>query len=229
MSPRQLLQQRPSLLRPLQWLAALLLGAVALAGLSLLGANALVKASAAGRLYSDVTMVPERRVGVVLGTSKYTRGGRINAFYRNRMDAAAELYHAGKVQYLILSGDNSTTHYDEPTTMRGDLLSRGIPAARLRRDYAGFRTLDSVVRAQKVFGQSSYIVISQPFHNERAIYLARSRGQDVIGYNAADVGGAGGMRVQLREYLARVAAVLDVLLGVQPRFLGEPEPLDDGV
>ncbi len=208
-----------SLLRGLGTLVLVLL-------LGIVGANLLVAASARGRLYSDVQAIPGRRVGMVLGTSKYTSQGRINAFYQNRIDAAAALYRAGKVDYLILSGDNSTTHYDEPSTMRADLLALGIPKEHLRRDYAGFRTLDSVVRAQKVFGQNKYTVISQPFHNERAIYLARSRGQDVIGFNAADVGGAGGRRVQLREYLARVAAVMDVVLGVQPRFLGDPEPIE---
>lgn len=211
----------------LKRLGAVLAGLLALLLLTVVGANLLVAGSAAGRLYRAVDDIPARRVGVVLGTSKYTTHRRINAFYKGRIEAAAALYFAGKVQYLILSGDNSTTHYDEPTTMRGDLLALGIPAERLRRDYAGFRTLDSVVRAQKVFGQSEYTVISQRFHNERAIYLARTRAQDVIGFNAADVGGAGGLRVQLREYLARVAAVLDVVLGVQPRFLGEPEPIGE--
>lgn len=210
----------------MRWPKLLRLGlaAAALAAVGVLAANLLVVSSASGRLYSQVSQIPERRVGLVLGTSKYAARGRINAFYLHRIDAAAALYFAGKVHYLILSGDNSSAHYDEPSTMRADLIARGVPAERLRRDYAGFRTLDSVVRAQKIFGQSQYTVISQRFHNQRAIYLARSRQQDVIGFNAADVEGAGGRRVLLREYLARVAAVLDVWLGAQPRFLGEPEP-----
>ena len=159
-------------------------------------------------------------MGLLLGTSKYTAGGGINPYYQYRIDAAVALYRAGKIQEIIVSGDNAHASYDEPTLMRADLIAAGIPAQHLHRDYAGFRTLDSVVRASKVFGQNTFTVISQRFHNERAIYLARAHGLDAIGFDARDV--TGGWRVQVREWLARTAAVLDVLRGKQPRFLGEP-------
>ena len=145
--------------------------------------------SADGRLYGDVRLIPARQVGVLLGTSKYLSGGGLNPYYRYRIEAALSLYRAGKISDLILSGDNAHRSYDEPTTMRADLLAGGVPAAHLYRDYAGFRTLDSVVRAHKVFGQGRFTVISQRFHNERAIYLARAHGLDVIGFDAQDVSG----------------------------------------
>ncbi|WP_237724619.1 SanA/YdcF family protein [Deinococcus alpinitundrae] len=185
--------------------------------------NQRVMISAEGRLYSNVEAVPARQVGVLLGTSKYLSGGGLNPYYRYRIEAALALYRAGKISDLILSGDNAHRSYDEPTTMRADLLFGGIPAAHLYRDYAGFRTLDSVVRASKVFGQGRFTVISERFHNERAIYLAQAYGLDAIGFDARDVTGAAGRRVQGREWLARVSAMTDVWRGTQPRFLGAPE------
>ncbi|AZI42658.1 vancomycin high temperature exclusion protein [Deinococcus psychrotolerans] len=185
--------------------------------------NQWVSLSAQGRLYTSVSDIPARPVGVLLGTSKYLSGGGINPYYQYRIDAALSLYRAGKVSDLILSGDNAHRSYDEPTTMRRDLMAGGIPAQRLHRDYAGFRTLDSVVRANKVFGQGRFTVISQRFHNERAIYLARAHGLDAIGFDARDVEGTGGARVKFREGLARVSAVMDVLFGREPKFLGDPE------
>ncbi|GGR02020.1 SanA/YdcF family protein [Deinococcus ruber] len=208
---------RRGLRRVWPWL--LLLGAALLLGLVL--ANRVVERAAVGRLYSSTRDVPARKVALVLGTSP-SAYGRPNLYYTARMDAAAALYRAGKVQDFILSGDNSTRFYDEPSAMKRDLMARGIPAARLYLDDAGFRTLDSVVRAQKIFGQSSFVVVSQHFHNERAIFLARRRGLDVVGYDAADVTGAGGLKTQVRELLARASAVLDVtLLNAQPKFLGD--------
>lgn len=200
--------------------------AAALTVMLVLIANQRVLSSAQGRLYGDVHAIPVRQVGVLLGTSKYLSGGGLNPYYRYRIEAALSLYRAGKISDLILSGDNAQRSYNEPTTVRADLLSGGIPAAHLYRDYAGFRTLDSVVRANKVFGQGRFTVISQRFHNERAIYLARAHGLDVIDFGAQDVTGTAGAQVQGREWLARVLAPLDVRRGTQPRFLGAPQVID---
>lgn len=204
---------------------ALLLALAVLAGLLIWLAEVRVEGAARGRLYDDVQALPARRAGLVLGTSP-TTDGRPNLYYQYRLDAAVAAYRAGKVRDLILSGDNSRVNYDEPSAMRRDLIARGLPAARLQRDYAGFRTLDSVARARSIFGQSGFTVISQPFHNARAVYLARARGLDgVVALNARDVAGAGGWRTQLRERLARVQAILDVAFGTQPKFGGPPVAL----
>lgn len=184
-------------------------------------ADGLIKSFAKGKLYSDVSSVPKNKVGVVLGTSKYLVNGNINRYYQYRIDAAAELYHSGKVEYILVSGDNRHHSYNEPQTFKNDLVKKGIPAEKIYLDYAGFRTLDSMVRAKEVFGQESITVVSQQFHNERAIYLAEKRGLKAIGFNAKDVNLRSGARVQFREYLARVKMFSDLIFSKQPRFLGE--------
>lgn len=176
-------------------------------------------------LYNDLENVPERQVALVLGTAKYVAGGRINLFYRSRIDAAIELYRAGKVRYFIVSGDNRTHQYNEPAQMRADLIAAGIPAERIQPDYAGLRTLDSVLRAKEIFGQSNYLIISQPFHNARAVFLARQHGQTPIAYNAADPATTrNSLKVRIREIGARMKAVWDVIAGTNARHYGEPIP-----
>lgn len=211
--------------RPRPWLRWLRIG-LGLALLAALLPQVIIPLAAAGRLHTLETL-PPRQVGLVLGTSKFLSSGRPNRYYRYRIDAAEAAYKAGKVRVLLLSGDNSTPYYDEPSTMRADLIARGVPAEKLVLDYAGFRTLDSVVRTAEVFGTREFTVISQPFHNQRAIFLARARGLDAVGLNARDVTGAGGLKVQQREFFARIAAVLDIALGRQPRFLGGQEEMPE--
>ena len=192
------------------------------AGAFALWADRHVEASAAGRVYDDLDALPQREVAVVLGTSKYANG-RLNSFYLGRIRAAAELYRAGKVDGILVSGDNSRVDYNEPAQMRADLIALGVPAEHITADYAGFRTLDSIYRAGEVFGLDSYIVVSQPFHIERALYLADQRGHDAIGYAARGPQGYWGQRIRAREVLARAKAVLDVeILHIGPKYLGEP-------
>ena len=196
---------------------------MAVACLTLIAAcDIAVRATAHGRTYDNVSDIPHNRVGLLLGTSPTTPRGTHNYYFTHRINAAAELFHAGKVDYLLISGDNSSKHYDEPTMMRDSLLLHGVPADRIVLDYAGFRTLDSVIRAKEVFGQSSFTIISQKFHNERALVQARHYGIDAIAYNADDVIlGYPWLKVQCRERLARVKLYLDLLTGKQPKFLGE--------
>lgn len=187
--------------------------------------NFLVEHAAHGKIYTRIEDVPNVSAALVLGTSPKSHG-KVNLFYQYRMEAAAALWKAGKVKYIIVSGDNSTVQYDEATFMRNTLHEMGVPDSVITLDYAGFRTLDSVVRAYWVFGQKNIVIVSQEFHNERAIYLAQRFGINAIGLNAKDVPGNYGWRTSLREYLARVNAVLDVsLLGTTPKFPGPPEPL----
>lgn len=178
------------------------------------------------RLYSDIEQVPSKPLALVLGTIKNTPYG-MNAFFYHRINAAAALYKAGKVQHFLLSGDNHRAGYNEPEDMRDALLKQGVPLDAMSLDFAGFRTLDSVVRAHKVFQQDDFIVISQRFHNARALFIADAYGIQAVAFNAQDVPGAYGLKVRLREVLARFKAVLDVyVLHTQPRFLGKPELID---
>ncbi len=132
-----------------------------------------------------------------------------------------KLFEEGKIDYILVSGDNGSKYYDEPSDFKEELIRRGIPAAQIYLDYAGFRTLDSVVRAKKIFGQERITIISQKFHNERAIYLAEKNGISAIGFNAKDLSGKYGLKTKVREYLARTKAFIDILFGVEPKFLGK--------
>lgn len=186
-------------------------------------ANAWVVASTQGRVFSRPDHLPTNHVGLVLGTAKHLPTGGINSHFQNRMQAAAALYHAGKIKHLILSGSNQTLAYDEPTEMRKFLRSLGVPDAAMTADYAGRRTLDSVVRARDVFGQTRLTVISDEFHVYRALFLCDRFGVAAVAYGAPDLPWTASVRTRLREYGARCKAVLDVyVLGTQPRFRGEP-------
>lgn len=135
------------------------------------GSNKLVEKTTADKIYDNTTKIPHNKVGLFLGTAKYVSNGQINLYYKYRIDAAVALFKAGKVKFILVSGDNSTKEYDEPSTIKKDLISKGIPANKIYLDYAGFRTLDSVVRCKEIFGQNNITIISQQFHNERAIYI----------------------------------------------------------
>jgi SanA protein len=165
-----------------------------------------------GRLYDDLAMVPCRGVGLVLGTSGLRVDGHPNAYFTARMDAAAALYHAGKVRKLILSGNGVAPDYNEPKDMKKALVERQIPTDDLVLDAEGIRTLTSLLRAQKVFGARQFTVISQKFHNQRALFLCQAFGLDAVAFNAEAVRRLPGNRTQLREVLARVRAVWDAYL-----------------
>lgn len=180
-----------------------------------------VKNSSRGLLYSNAEETPASRVGLVLGCSK-TIKGHSNRYFMYRIAAAASLYHSGKVKHLIVSGDNHKTGYDEPTDMRDALVAAGVPDSCITLDYAGFRTLDSVVRCKYVFGQHAVVIISQQFHNERALFIAQRYGINAIGFNAQDVPANYSWRTTLREYVARLGAVADLyVFHTAPKFLGK--------
>lgn len=192
--------------------------------LLLLTCNLLVSNNASGKLYTEVQSVPQSEVGLLLGTTPHTRiGRRPNQFFKFRIDAAESLYKAGKIKGFLISGDeNSLDGINEVECMRDSLVARGIPQSAIILDGKGFRTLDSVVRATKVFGKTNYIVISQKFHNERAIYLAEHLGLNVTelsGFNAADATSNMAIMTYVREYFARVKVFLDIITGKQPKSL----------
>ncbi|EKS1845796.1 ElyC/SanA/YdcF family protein [Cronobacter muytjensii] len=183
--------------------------------IAIIAADRTVTRAADGRLYEAVANTPARKVGLVLGARPDNR------FFNRRIEAAAALYHAGKVSWLLVSGDNSRADYDEPTAMAEALNRRGVPATAIFCDYAGFSTLDSVVRAREVFQETRITIISQAFHNARAVYLAQHYGIDAIGFNAEDPALRHTQYTLLRERFARVRAVLDARwLRREPHFLG---------
>lgn len=184
-------------------------------------ANFSIEKNAKGKTFYDLELLKHSKVGLVLGTTKYLTNGQVNLFFKYRIDAALELYKNGKIDFILVSGDNGNSNYDEPSDFKNELIKNGIPENRIFLDYAGFRTLDSVVRAKEIFGQTELIIISQKFHNERAIYLAEKNGIKAVGYNARDVSGSSGTKVQLREYLARTKAFIDIIFGIEPKFLGD--------
>ena len=174
------------------------------------------------QLYTEVKDVPFRKVGLVLGTSAKARNGNDNLFFNYRLQAAADLFNAGKIKHIIVSGDNHIEGYDEPTEMKNALVAMGVPDSCITCDYAGFRTLDSVIRCREIFGQDSFTIISQEFHNQRAVFIANKNGMDAIGFNAKDVPARYSLITSVRECFAKFKAVLDIyILHTQPKFLGE--------
>jgi SanA protein len=201
--------------------------AIAAASIGLLSVAAVMYAArrierfSAISVQSDIAALPHKRVGLVLGCSPVLRSGSTNLFFEHRIVAAAALFRAGKIDYLLLSGDNHVFTYDEPTAMKRALVGLGVPEDRIVLDYAGFSTLDSVVRAKKVFGLSDFCVITQREHALRAIYIARANGIEVVAFPAQDVPTLSGLRTAMRESLARVRTLLDVhVVGRKPHFLG---------
>lgn len=184
-------------------------------------ANYNIKKQSAPFLSNTIQTLPDTKTAVLLGTGKTLSNGMPNAYFYNRIQAAIDLYKSGKIQYIIVSGDNSTKEYNEPEDMQLTLMKYGIPEDKIILDHAGFRTLDSVVRAKEIFGQTKLIIISQKFHNERAVFLARKNGIEAYGYNANDVNKYAGLKTNLREYLAKAKVYWDLLFGVEPKFGGE--------
>jgi SanA protein len=173
------------------------------------------------KTYTSTEKIPKNSVGIILGTAKKLTNGLPNAYYANRIKATVTLFNAQKIDFILVSGDNGSIYYNEPKTIKKDLVIAGIPEEKIFLDYAGFRTLDSMVRAKHIFGLDSATIISQEFHNDRAIYIAQKKGLNAIGFNAKDVFGANGLKVKVREYFARVKVFLDLLTNKQPKFYGE--------
>ena len=181
-----------------------------------------------GRLFDSVHEVPETKVGLVFGCDNEI-DGRENKYFRYRVNAAAELYKAGKVKLLLISGDNREKYYNEPLAFFLALEKEGVPRKHMVMDFAGRSTLGSVVRAKEIFGVNEVVVITQKFQNERAIYIGKGRYGDDLkmwGYNAQDVNLSGGSKTKLREVAARVKMWLDVhIWDTQPEVMGNKEIL----
>jgi len=201
--------------------------ALSLAGIGMMvWADHACQSAVAGRLYRSVQTVPANEVGLVLGTARATRKGNPNLHFNQRIEAAAALYQAGKVRHLLVSGDNHIASYDEPTDMRDALVAAGVPTNAITCDYAGFRTLDSVVRANSVFGLKKFTIVTEEFHCPRALWIAQQHGLNAVAFAAPDLGARWSLRVKARESLARVLCGLDLyVLNRRPHFPGPPAPL----
>jgi SanA protein len=202
----------------------LILGVVAI--LFLATTNFWVVKSTESEVLTDYKLLPDSGVALVLGTSHRMIDGSPNPFFHNRMATAAELYKEGKIIHFIVSGDNRTKYYNEPAEMQKALIKLGVPSEAITLDYAGLRTLDSVVRCKEIFGQSKIIIITQPFHSYRALFISNYYEVNAVALVAEEPAQESAPRVYLREYLARTKAVLDLyVLGTAPRHLGEKEPI----
>jgi sanA protein len=187
--------------------------------LVIIACNVQVNRKTAKALYDDLNLVPACEVGLLLGTNPYLKNGLPNKYFLYRIEAAVQLYQAKKIQYILVSGDNHRNDYNEPEEMKKALIKKGIPESSILMDYAGFRTLDSVVRAKIVFGKERFMIISQRFHNERALYLAQYNHIEAVGFNAQDVTAYYGLKTRVREYLARLKLFIDLWFEVNPKFL----------
>ena len=212
------------MIRIVKWIFLIVLFII----IGLLSIDGYISKQAEADIYKDISKVPAKKAALVLGTAKYMIGGGQNYFYTYRIRAAAKLFKTGKVKAIVVSGDNSTKYYNETGKMQKDLIKAGIPSQYITLDPLGVRTLDSLVRAEAIFDLKDYIIVSQKFHLERALFIAKAKGQKVIGFMAKDIPGtAAAYRMKAREYLARAKAFLDVyILHTTPRFDGKKEKVN---
>ncbi len=179
------------------------------------------------QVYFEAENLPDYDVALVLGTSKYI-GQTLNDFYTNRINTAIQLYLDKKVSSYLLSGDNAHRSYNEPWTMKRDLLKAGIPEEAIYLDYAGFRTLDSIVRSKAIFDADDLIIVTQAFHCERALYIANYHQIEAVCLAVPGPQGLGHWFVRLREVLARANALVDLyVINKQPKFLGPKVPIEN--
>lgn len=201
--------------------------AIVIGGLLLIVSNGWVIYSTKKQIYQSLESLPSTDVALVLGTSKKLASGEENPYFNYRIEAAEKLYKSGKVKHLILSGDNETRYYNEPKYMSEALLDKGIPKSAITLDYAGFRTLDSVVRCKEIFGQSKFIIITQKFHAYRAVFIGNHFGVETTAFVADNIPITQSFSVILRELLARPKAILDIyVLDINPRIMGEKEDIN---
>jgi SanA protein len=210
----------------MKWVKRVFVSGVGAVILFFVAANIWVVKSTEARVFQDTDQLKDHRVALVLGTSHKLVGGGANPFFDHRMDRAAELYKLGIIDHFIVSGDNRTKFYNEPSEMRKALVARGVPSRAITLDYAGLRTLDSVVRSREIFGQNKILIITQSFHSYRALFISDYYGIDAIAMGAEEPELESAFKVRIREYFARTKAVLDLyLFKTNPHHLGEKEEI----
>lgn len=191
---------------------------VEMAVLFMILANVWVVAVTTGRTYNKISKIPPRECGLVLGTSPMMRSGRANPYFISRMDAAALLYHHGKIKRIIVSGEKSPG-YDEPSAMKNYLVyEEGVPENIITEDPKGFKTQLSIKRCKEVYKERNVIIVSQGFHNMRALFFARNMDMNALGFDATDITRPESFyRNQSREFFARVLAVVYYIFGLEPK------------
>ncbi len=218
------LRQLKSMTSLKRWLSVTLITAVIIIIL-ILAIDRWVSWKSHDDIISDINQVPKFQVAVVLGTSKYL-GRTLNDYYVHRIEAAIKLYQQGTVSRFLLSGDNAHRSYNEPWTMKRDLLKAGVPDSNIHLDYAGFRTLDSIVRAKRIFDTDNFLIVTQRFHCERALFIAKYHDIKATCLAVAGPTNQSGNSIRIREIFARTKAFLDLyIFNVQPKFLGPKEPI----
>jgi SanA protein len=170
-----------------------------------------VSISSNKKIYKDLNSLPDKDYGVLLGTSKYTKNGKINVFYKNRIDAAKDILINDKISRIIASGDNRNFRYNEPMKMQQDLVKSGISEDRVIIDPDGFRTLYSMLNIAKKYNIKEAIIVSQRFHLQRAIFIGKFLGLELIGYEAKNVSGMANIKIQVRERGARLKMIFDIV------------------
>lgn len=194
-----------------------------LLGAFVLFCNLWVVLSTKSRVFDSSGEIEPNAVGLVLGTSKKVAPNQPNLHFEHRLAAAAELYREGKVRHLLVSGDKDSRYYNEPRDMTAKLVSLEVPEEAITPDNSGYRTLDSIVRAKKIYGLDRVTIISDGFHVSRALFVARKEGLDAVAFASPPVSLRYSLQARLREYLARVLVVLDLyLFDTQPNEMGEP-------
>ncbi len=183
--------------------------------------------STKSNIYQDPTYLPYNKVGLIPGCNKYISKGVINKFYQERIYAGVMLFNSGKIDYILVSGDNAHASYDEPREMKNSLIDAGIPKEKIYSDYAGFRTLDTIVRAKEVFQLERVTFISQSFQNQRGVFIGNHKGIQVKAFNAGEPGVKYSIKTNTREMFAKIKMLIDLFItGKDPKFLGDKIPIE---
>ncbi len=189
-------------------------------------ANIWVVSSTEDKILTDFKNLPDSSVALVLGTSNKLTNGLPNPFFEDRIISAASLYKEGKVVHFLLSGDNRTKYYNEPEEMKKALIKAGVPDNAITLDFAGLRTLDSIVRSKEIFGQNKIVIVTQPFHCYRALFISRYYNIDAVALLPSTASPTLTAKLNVREWFARAKAVLDLyVLKTSPKHLGDKQPL----
>lgn len=177
------------------------------------------------RIFTNSDALPNAQAVLVLG-ARVKSTGELSGILQDRADTALDLYHSEKVKKILVSGDHGRKNYDEVNALKDYFLNRGVPAADIFLDHAGFDTYDSLYRARDIFKVESIIIATQNFHLPRAVYIGKKLGLSVSGYSADKHRYLGQWRLSVRETFARVKAYFSILFKAKPKFLGDAIPLD---